>query len=133
MRIESCARNRRGLNSSTTVRPTGRTMVLLVVSAAPHTTRQTGKVMERKYAYLRLADYQTTAWVKRNRRGTTRLLAALGIVTCTGCSGLEIGTKAWISRVDERQESQATHRRSIPLKCYFTDCSSDTSSEEKGS
>ena len=39
-----------------------------------------------------------------------------------GCTGIEMGSKLWISRVDERQESQKTHN--IPLKCYlWQDCS----------
>lgn len=41
----------------------------------------------------------------------------------SACSGLEIGTKAWITRVDETQSSQKTYRRAMPWKCYFTQCS----------
>jgi hypothetical protein len=53
----------------------------------------------------------------------------------SGCTGLEIGGKAWITRVDERQESQRTHRENtVPLKCYFVDCSAEAQSPEvKGS
>lgn len=49
----------------------------------------------------------------------------LGIVICcaTGCSGLEIGGKAWVASIDEKQESSRTYRSNVPLKCYFTDCS----------
>jgi hypothetical protein len=44
-------------------------------------------------------------------------------VAMSGCTGLEIGGKAWITRVDEKQESQRTHRdNAVPLKCYFVDC-----------
>ena len=39
------------------------------------------------------------------------------LLLCSGCTGIEIGGKAWITRVDERQESQATHN--VPLKCYL--------------
>jgi len=50
----------------------------------------------------------------------TILLAVL--VMASGCTGIEMGGKLWISRVDERQESQKTHN--IPLKCYlWQDCS----------
>jgi len=41
----------------------------------------------------------------------------------TGCAGMEIGGRAGLYRVDERQESQATRRDSTkPLKCWFVDC-----------
>lgn len=43
-------------------------------------------------------------------------------VLSSGCTGMEVGGKLWISRVDEKQESQVTHN--VPLKCYlWTDCS----------
>jgi hypothetical protein len=53
-------------------------------------------------------------------------LTAVGaVMALTGCTGMEIGGKLWISRVDERQESQRTHN--VPLKCYFwTDCTQPT-------
>jgi hypothetical protein len=41
----------------------------------------------------------------------------------TGCAGLEIGGKASLYRVDEREERQATRREQTkPLKCWFVDC-----------
>jgi len=41
---------------------------------------------------------------------------------CSGCTGMEVGGKLWITRVDQKQESQATHN--VPLKCYlWSDCS----------
>jgi hypothetical protein len=51
-------------------------------------------------------------------------LIALGVVLCvvTGCSGMEIGGKAWIDSIDEKSESSRTYRQNVPLKCYFTDC-----------
>lgn len=49
---------------------------------------------------------------------------ALATLWLTGCSGIELGAKAGIYRVDQRQESQATHRNPLPLKCYlWADCS----------
>lgn len=58
-----------------------------------------------------------------------QLLCCIGIAMLfTGCSGIELGGKAWLSRVDERQESQRTYRESIPWKCYFVAC--DTPSKE---
>lgn len=38
-------------------------------------------------------------------------------VNCVGCTGMEVGGKLWVSRVDERQESQRTYN--VPLKCYL--------------
>jgi hypothetical protein len=63
---------------------------------------------------------------------TNKIIAIVAIATAiSGCSGLEIGGKAWITRVDERQESQRTHRENAaPLKCYFVDCSADEQSQE---
>lgn len=56
--------------------------------------------------------------MKRIRR-IVALILALG---CVGCSGMEIGTKAWIQRRDEHSESMKTHQRPIPMRCYFTNC-----------
>lgn len=50
----------------------------------------------------------------------------LGIISCvlvillSGCAG--IGVKTEMYRIDERQESQATHK--TPLRCLFVDCNS---------
>jgi hypothetical protein len=51
-----------------------------------------------------------------------RLFCVAVVLVCSGCTGMEVGGKLWVSRVDERQESQATHN--VPLKCYlWADCS----------
>jgi len=51
-----------------------------------------------------------------------RLFCAFVVIVCSGCTGMEVGGKLWVSRVDERQESQRTHN--VPLKCYlWADCS----------
>lgn len=63
----------------------------------------------------------------------TVILVVVFSLATTGCSGMEIGTKAWITRVDETQSSQATHRKATPLKCYlWADCSANND-EVKGS
>jgi hypothetical protein len=52
------------------------------------------------------------------------LLAVMSVVVASlsACTGIEAGGKLWITRVDERQESQKTHN--VPLKCYlWSDCS----------
>lgn len=41
--------------------------------------------MTQEKGNIMLMSWQTAAWVKQ-RRGTRRLIAALGIVSCTGCS-----------------------------------------------
>jgi hypothetical protein len=52
---------------------------------------------------------------------TIILLAAVSVLA-SGCTGIEMGGKLWITRVDQRQESQQTHN--VPLKCYlWADCS----------
>ena len=55
-----------------------------------------------------------------------------GVITiaasCLGCTGIEAGGKLWITRVDERQESQRTHN--VPLKCYlWADCNQPTEAQ----
>lgn len=52
------------------------------------------------------------------------------VANLVGCTGIEAGGKLWITRVDERQESQRTHN--VPLKCYlWQDCTK--SNEVQGS
>jgi len=41
----------------------------------------------------------------------------------SGCTGMEVGGRLGVYRVDERQESSRTHlENKVPLKCYFVDC-----------
>ena len=58
------------------------------------------------------------------------IMAALALVV-SGCSGIEIGGKAWIMKVDEAQSSQRTYAQP-PLKCLFVNCaaSNEISAEE---
>jgi len=43
------------------------------------------------------------------------------VINLIACTGIEAGGKLWITRVDEKQESQRTHN--VPLKCYlWSDC-----------
>jgi hypothetical protein len=51
-------------------------------------------------------------------------LISLLIMTQTGCAGM--GVKAEMYRIDERQESQATHAK--PLRCLFVNCDSGRAS-----
>ena len=61
-----------------------------------------------------------------------RTLIALGILMLSGCTGIEIGGRLGVYRVDERQESSRTNvENKVPLKCYFVDCFSEVSSEAK--
>jgi hypothetical protein len=52
-----------------------------------------------------------------------RMIAVIAVAAVlSGCSGLEIGGKAWIASIDEKSESSRTYRSEVPLKCYFVDC-----------
>lgn len=50
----------------------------------------------------------------------------------TGCSGMEVGGRLGVYRVDERQDSSRTYRQATPLKCYFVNCSAGLD-EQQGS
>ena len=54
-------------------------------------------------------------------KSVTYLAYIAGVIAvaanCIGCTGIEAGGKLWITRVDERQESQRTHN--VPLRCYL--------------
>lgn len=54
------------------------------------------------------------------------ILIATSSVGIIGCSGMEVGGRLGVYRVDERQESQRTHRQNVPLKCYFLSCAPST-------
>jgi len=55
-------------------------------------------------------------------RTISLVILATIVATLSACTGMELGAKVGLYRVDERQESQATHN--IPLKCYlWADCS----------
>lgn len=56
-----------------------------------------------------------------------KMIAFVVLCAVTGCSGLEVGGKAWIASIDEKSESSRTYRQNVPLKCYFTDCSNSGS------
>lgn len=60
------------------------------------------------------------------------LIAGLLIAT-SGCSGVELGGRLGVYRVDERQESQRTYRQAVPLRCYFTSCAAAATDEPQGS
>lgn len=64
------------------------------------------------------------------RQLNTVILAALALLV-SGCSGIEIGGKAWIMKIDEAQSSQRTHA-TPPLKCLFVNCAAtaENSAEE---
>lgn len=52
-----------------------------------------------------------------------KLLIILCLSICTGCTGIELGGRLGVYRVDERQESSRTNvENKVPLKCYFVDC-----------
>jgi hypothetical protein len=50
------------------------------------------------------------------RKINIAILATIA-ATLSACTGMELGAKVGLYRVDERQESQRTHN--VPLKCYL--------------
>lgn len=53
-----------------------------------------------------------------------KMLIACGVLMLvSGCTGIELGGRLGVYRVDERQESSRTNvENRVPLKCYFVDC-----------
>lgn len=50
---------------------------------------------------------------------------ALAVVAflATGCSGMEVGGKLGVYRVDTRADRSETYHKPMPLKCYlWSDC-----------
>jgi ligand-binding sensor domain-containing protein len=45
------------------------------------------------------------------------LLCCALLCLLSGCTGIELGGRLGVYRVDERQESQKTHN--VPLACYL--------------
>lgn len=51
------------------------------------------------------------------------LLVVLVAVSMSACAGLEVGGRAGIYRVDEKQDSSSTQAKyTVPFKCLFVDC-----------
>jgi len=49
------------------------------------------------------------------------------LATVSGCSGVEVGGRLGVYRVDEREESSRMNRHNaVPLKCYFVQCEPQT-------
>jgi hypothetical protein len=61
-------------------------------------------------------------------RQTKMILFATLALLCSGCSGIEIGGKAWIQKIDESQSSQRTYAQP-PLKCLFVSCAQQNAEE----
>jgi len=52
-----------------------------------------------------------------------KTILALILIACSACTGIEVGGKLGVYRVDERQESSRTNvDNRVPLKCYFVQC-----------
>ncbi len=52
-----------------------------------------------------------------------KLIACSVLMLVSGCTGIELGGRLGVYRVDERQESSRTNvENKVPLKCYFVDC-----------
>jgi hypothetical protein len=70
---------------------------------------------------------------ENDMKRTIQIIVALVMtVTGCGCTGLEIGARAGLYRVDERYESQKTNvNNRVPLKCYFVDCTPQAKTTEE--
>lgn len=62
-----------------------------------------------------------------------KILAFVVLCAVTGCSGLEVGGKAWIASIDEKSESSRTYRQNVPLACYLWKDCAEQPTEVKGS
>lgn len=60
-----------------------------------------------------------------------KVILLVVVATLSACSG--IGMKAELYRIDERQESNRTHRKPMGLKCLFQDCDTRVVDESAGS
>jgi len=60
-----------------------------------------------------------------------KFLVGLIVLCCSACTGIEVGGKMGVYRVDERQDSSRTNvENKVPLKCYFVDCYSQPQTTE---
>jgi hypothetical protein len=60
-----------------------------------------------------------------------KFIVGVIVLCCSACTGIEMGGKVGVYRVDERQESSRTNvENRVPLKCYFVDCYSHTQSND---
>ncbi len=50
------------------------------------------------------------------------LFASCPLYGLIGCSGLEVGGKLGVYRVDTHSEQSVTLKKPLPLKCFFTTC-----------
>lgn len=60
------------------------------------------------------------------------ILACGVLLLVSGCTGIELGGRLGVYRVDERQDSSRTNvENRVPLKCYFVDCYSQPTMDLK--
>lgn len=62
-----------------------------------------------------------------------RKIILIAMIALSGCSGIEVGGKLGVYRVDERSEQSRTYRQNVPLKCYFVSCADVQGDESRGS
>lgn len=61
-------------------------------------------------------------------------IAAVIVNMLTGCSGIEVGGKVGVYRVDQHQETTSFRGASLPLKCYlWEDCTAIAPQQPQGS
>ena len=62
------------------------------------------------------------------------ILAIIITVAATGCSGMEVGGKFGVYRVDEKSDHSRTYRKNVPLACYlWKNCTASQADESEGS
>lgn len=55
-----------------------------------------------------------------------KVIIALVVVSLiTGCSGIGLSSKMEMYAIDDRQETQTTRSKSMPLKCRFVSCDNE--------
>ena len=63
-----------------------------------------------------------------------KAILAIIAVVMTGCSGMEVGGKFGVYRVDERSDHSRTYRNNVPLACYlWKNCGAQQADEANGS
>jgi len=58
----------------------------------------------------------------KKRKSICLLLATCPLFGLIGCSGLELGGKLGVYRVDTYSQQSHTYRKPMPWKCFFTTC-----------
>lgn len=62
------------------------------------------------------------------------VMVVIAVAGLTGCSGMEVGGKFGVYRVDEKSDHSRTYRKNVPLACYlWRNCTASQADEAEGS